>query len=74
KIDFKNFYVVGGFRFPENLSEKAEKMLKHKFLGKIAYDEVVEEHVLSGKSLLELPKDSPAYVSVVKIMERAGYL
>jgi CO dehydrogenase maturation factor len=74
KIDFKNFYVVGGFRFPESLGEKVENLLKHKFLGKIAYDEAVEEHVLAGKSLLELPRDSPAYVSVVKVMEKAGYM
>jgi CO dehydrogenase maturation factor len=74
KIDFKNFYVVGGFRFPESLGEKAEKLLKHKFLGKIVSDESVEKQVLAGKSLLELPSNSPAYVSVKKILKEAGYL
>jgi CO dehydrogenase maturation factor len=73
KISFKNFYVVGGFRFPENLGEKVENMLGQKFLGKIAYDESVEEYVLGGKSLLELSSDSPAYISIMKIMEKAGY-
>jgi CO dehydrogenase maturation factor len=72
KIEFKNFYVVGGFRVPENLEDL--KALKFEYLGKIAYDEVLEDYVLSGKSLLELPQDSPAYVSVKSLMGRAGYL
>jgi len=74
KIDFKNFYVIGGFRFPESLEDRAEKTLKLGFLGKIAYDEKIEQHVLAGKSLLMVPSDSPAYVSVKRIMERAGYI
>ncbi|MEM3705544.1 MAG: AAA family ATPase [Candidatus Bathyarchaeia archaeon] len=71
KIEFKNFYVVGGFRVPEKLDLEA---LKFDYLGKIAYDETLEEYVLSGKSLLDLPHDSPAYVSVWRLMEKAGYL
>jgi CO dehydrogenase maturation factor len=74
KIDFKNFYAVGGFRFPEGLENRAEKSLKREFLGRIAYDEAVEEHVLAGKSLLELPSDSLAYVSIKKIIEKAGHI
>jgi CO dehydrogenase maturation factor len=73
KIDFENFYVVGGFRFPESLENQARQTLKLEFLGKIACDEKVEECVLAGKSLLDLSSDDPAYVSVKKIMERAGY-
>jgi len=74
KIEFENFYVVGGFRFPEHLGNQAEKMLRFEYLGKIAYDQRVEEHILSGKPLLGLPPDSSAYVSVKKIMENAGYV
>jgi len=73
KIDFKNFYVVGGFRFPEGLENRAEKSLTLDFLGKIPYDEKIEECVLFGNSLLDLPSDSLAYVSVKKVMEKAGY-
>ena len=73
KIDFKNFYVVGGFRFPENLASQAEKATDIRFLGKIAYDKEVEEYVLAGKSLLNLSSNSSAYNSVKKIMEKAGY-
>jgi len=74
KIDFKNFYVVGGFRFPEGLEAEVEKRTKLKYLGKIAYDKEVENYVYTGKSLLELPSESPAYRSLRKIMERAGYI
>jgi len=73
KIDFDNFYIVGGFRFPEELKEKARESLRLAYLGKIAPDEKVEEYVLTGKSLLELPPDSPAYVSVRNILKNAGY-
>ena len=72
-IKFDNFYVVGGYRFPKILEEEAEKRLGLKYLGKIAYDENVEKFILSGKSLLEIPSDSPAYRSVKKIMFKAGY-
>ncbi|NWG10516.1 AAA family ATPase [Candidatus Bathyarchaeota archaeon] len=74
KIDFKTFYVVGGFRFPTSLEEQAKKALRFEFLGKIAHDKMVEEHVLAGKSLLDLPLDSPAYASVREIMRKAGYV
>lgn len=74
KISFKNFYVVGGFRFPENLEKQAKETLRFEFLGKIAHDENVEENVLAGKSLLDLPSDSPAYASVKMIMKKAGYV
>jgi len=74
KIEFKNFHVVGGFRFPEHLENQARKATQLEYLGKIAYDEKVEDYVLSGKSLLDLPSDSSAYISVSKIMEKAGYV
>lgn len=74
KIDFKNFYVIGGFRFPEGLESRVGETMQLEFLGKIAYDEKVEEYVLAGEPLLSLPSDTPAYLSVKKIMERAGYI
>lgn len=73
KIDFKNFYLIGGFRFPTHLESQAKKATQLEYLEKIAYDEDVEECVLAGKSLLDLHSDSPAYISVKKIMEKAGY-
>jgi len=74
KIEFKNFYLVGGFRFSESLENMVKESLKLEFLGKIAFDEKVEECVLAGKSLLALSSDSPAYVSVKRIMEKLDYV
>jgi CO dehydrogenase maturation factor len=74
KISFRNFYVVGGFRFPESLGKQAKETLNFEFLGKIAYDENVEESVLAGKSLLDLPYNSPAYASVRMIIDKAGHI
>ena len=73
KINFKNFYVVGGNRFPEIPGEEVERRTNQKYLGKIAYDKTVEEFNLSGKSLLTLPTSSPAYLSIKEIMKKAGY-
>jgi len=36
KISFKNFYIVGGYRFPEEMDEKIKEKIDLKFLGKIA--------------------------------------
>ncbi len=73
KIEFDNFYVVGGYRFPAHLEDHARKVLKFEYLGKIVRDEKVEEFVLTGKSLLDLPSNSVAYDSVKKIIEKASY-
>jgi CO dehydrogenase maturation factor len=73
KIDFKNFYIVGGYRFPEDLEPEVEKRTGLRYLGRIAFDKNVEQCVLKGESLLELPSTSLAYNSVKKILERAGY-
>lgn len=70
KIEFTNFYVVGGFRFPAELESQIDNASKFEYLGKIASDEKVGEYVLAGKSLLDLPLDSPAYVSVKRMMQR----
>ena len=73
KIDFKNFYVVAGYRVPQELESEVQKRIKMPYLGKIAYDEDVEKCVLSGKSLLDLPTSSPAYISVKKLLVGVGY-
>jgi len=73
KIDFNNFYVVGGSRVPEEWEEEVEKRTKLQYLGKISHDNEVENYVLYGKPLLDLPESSLAYNSVKKIMQKAGY-
>ena len=73
KIEFSNFYLIGGYRFPENLGNQVETDLNFKYLGKIAADKTLDEYALEGKSLLDLPSDNAAYASVKKIMKTAGY-
>lgn len=71
---FDNFYLIGGYRFPANLGGQAEADLKFRYLGKIASDEQLDEYVLAGNSLLELPADNAAFVSVKEILKAAGYM
>jgi CO dehydrogenase maturation factor len=73
-MKFENFYLVGGYRFPAELRKQAEADLKYKYLGKIEADDQLDEFVLNGKSLLDLPKDNKAYLSVQKILKTLGYL
>jgi CO dehydrogenase maturation factor len=73
-MNFENFYLIGGYRFPAELGKQAETDLKFKYLGKIEQDEMLDEYVLDGKSLLDLPNDNKAYLSVKKILKTLGYL
>jgi CO dehydrogenase maturation factor len=73
-MKFENFYLIGGYRFPAELGKKAEEDLKFKYLGKIEADEQLDEFVLEGESLLELPNTNKAYLSVKKILATLGYL
>jgi CO dehydrogenase maturation factor len=73
-MKFENFYLIGGYRFPAELGKQAEADLKYKFLGKIEADEQLDEYVLNGKSLINLPSNSIAYVSVKAIMKTLGYI
>jgi len=73
-IEFEHIYLVGSYEFPDEFGKVAEEELGLRYLGKVAYDERVRRFVWEGRSLLELPDDSPAYRSVVAILERAGYI
>jgi len=73
-MKFENFYLIGGYRFPAELGKQAEADLKFKYLGKIEADEQLDEYVLDGKSLIELPSDNKAYASVKAIMKTLRYL
>ena len=72
-IVFENYYLIGGYRFPESLVEEAEKQ-PYRFLGRIVDSETVMNYNLEGRPLLELPESNPTYKSVVNIAEKAGYL
>ncbi len=81
-IEFEHFYLIGGYEFSDDLGRKFEESLRSyikeelnefkeiepRYLGKIEYDEELRRFVLEGRSLLELPPTSPAYISVKRIM------
>ena len=73
-MKYENFYLVGGYRFPVELGKQAESDLKFKFLGKIAEDQELDDYVLNGKSLIDLPNDNKAYLSVKNILKTLDYL
>jgi len=71
-IRYSHFYLVANYEF----DEEAEKYLQNTgeiYLGKIDYDARLEQYNLEGKSLLELPEDSAASLSVKGILTKAGY-
>lgn len=70
-IRYEKLYLVGGYEFPDNLGKRAEEETGLRYLGNIVYDHLVREYILEGKSLLDLPSSTPAYVSVKKIIEKA---
>lgn len=72
-MEYENFYLIGGYRFPAELGKQAEADLKYKYLGKIAQDEQLDDFVLNGKSLIDLPSNNAAYLSVKAIMKTLGY-
>jgi len=72
-IKYTHFYLVGNYRFTIEAQKKLEESGEI-YLGKIDYDINVAEYNLSGRSLLELPDDSPACISVKEILTNAGLL
>jgi CO dehydrogenase maturation factor len=75
-IDFKSMFLVLN-QFKSGSGEYLKKMAEEigfELLGVIPVDPNVENYNLVGRSLLELPDDSPAYLSVVEMVERLGLL
>jgi CO dehydrogenase maturation factor len=70
---YHHFYLVGNYMFDED-SENYFKDAGEIFLGKIDYDQNVEENNLKGEPLRKLPEDSPACRSIRKILEKAGLI
>ena len=71
KIKYKNFYLVANYSFNEEEQTYFQSSGEN-FLGKIESDPDVAEYNLSGQSLLNLPADSPASLSVKKILSKTN--
>jgi CO dehydrogenase maturation factor len=71
-ITYERLFMVGNYEF----DEEAERYLQstgETYLGKMEYDADLKKYNLTGKSLLDLPEDSPACRSIRQIMSKAGY-
>ena len=71
-ISYEKYYLIANYRFTPEM-EKRIPTDQGQYLGNIAYDDIVEEYNLAGRSLLELPENSPASASVMRILKNAGY-
>lgn len=71
-ISYQHLYLVGNYEFDDD-SEQYLKRTGETYLGRIDYDTSVKEYNLKGKSLLGLPENSPACLSIRKILSKAGY-
>ena len=72
-IEFHRFFTVGGCLFPAELGSTVENETQRPYLGKIQFDPQVQESVIAGQSLLDLPLESMGYQSVSALMKNAGY-
>jgi len=72
KVSYKHLYLIGNYRFTEETEEHLRSG-RDAYLGKIDYDPGVRHYNLEGKTLLQLPEDSPASLSVRRILVEAGY-
>lgn len=72
KVSYKHLYLIGNYRFAWE-TEGYLRSAGEAYLGRIDYDPGVKQYNLEGKPLLELPEDSPASLSVKRILVEAGY-
>ena len=71
-ITYERLFLVGNYEFDDE-SEKYLQSTGETYLGKMEYDVDLKKYNLTGKSLLDLPEDSPAYRSIRQIISKAGY-
>ncbi|RLE77297.1 MAG: ATP-binding protein [Thermoprotei archaeon] len=75
-IEVKKIYIVGN-RFPPGMEERLREWASKigvEAAGVIPNDPLIAEYNLTGKSLLDLPPDSPALSSAREIAKRIGII
>ncbi len=71
-IEYDNLYIIGNHEFDDE-AERYFKRTGEVYLGRMDYDANIREYNLKGRSLFDLPDDSPACVSIKKILKNIGY-
>ncbi len=74
KIQFEHLYFVSNWRCGEGPPDGLPEGEKLSYAGRIDRDEEVEKALAGGRSLFDIPEDSPACVSVQNILRAAGIL
>ncbi len=69
---YRQLFLVGNYEFDAE-SESYLTSTGETYLGRMDYDADLKKYNLVGKSLLDLPEDSPACRSMRRIMAKAGY-
>ena len=72
-IRYDHLYTVGNYEF-DNGTEEYLRKHSPDYIGKIEYDKTLRDYNLGGKSLLSLSDDSPACLSIKRILEDTGNL
>ncbi|EFK95884.1 CODH nickel-insertion accessory protein [sediment metagenome] len=70
-IHYDHISIVGNHEFTPETEDYLRKATQN-YIGKVAYDEELRKYNLSGKSLLGLPDDSAACLSVKSILKDTG--
>jgi len=70
-ISYGHLYLVGNYSFDGDTEEHLRNA-GEAYLGNIEYDADAREYNLAGRSLLELPENSPAVSSIRKILSKIG--
>ena len=85
RIKFTNFWLLGNFRLSDELlssiKERIPSLLRKEkggqgraeCIGRLEYDRNVQDFNFQGKSLFQLPEDSPVFASLKRIAAAAGY-
>jgi len=68
-IRFDRFFVLGGYEFPPNLNGWVEDETGLPYGGHIEQDQYLADNVMAGRSLLDIPLNSPSYQSVSAILD-----
>ncbi len=69
-VAIKKIYIVGNLFKDEEMIRKFCEELNVSYGGVVPYDENIQKYNLEGKSLLELPTESPAVVAAKRIVKR----
>jgi CO dehydrogenase maturation factor len=63
------FIILGGYAYPGDLNARVTAETGLPYGGKIEQDPYVADHVIKGKSLMDIPLQSPAFRSVAAILD-----